>query len=382
MYAGAYVYGRRRIDGRRQRPGRPATGRQVATPEEWYVLLQDHYPAYIPWEQFERNQRQLEANCNAVRGAIRHGPSLLTGLLRCGRCGRRMATAYSNNSAGLRYTCHQDKSVYGGPRYQALVGKPLAVLVSALVLEALEPAALEVSLQGAADVEAERQQLHQQWTYRLERARYDVERAAWQYNAVAPENRLVARTLERQWEETRAAQERLQADYARFHAEQPATLSAAERRVIRRLASDIPALWQARATTDAERQAIIRQVVEQIVVTVQGESEHVAVHVPWVGGHCTHTTLIRPVARLEQLSYYPPLVARVVGWYDQGDGRAAIAQTLNTEGWRPAKRNTTFSALMMGRLLARQGLRYVPPVQAARLTREAHEWTCKNSHTC
>jgi Recombinase zinc beta ribbon domain/Recombinase len=106
MYAGAYVYGRRRIDGRRQRPGRPATGRQVATPEEWYVLLQDHYPAYIPWEQFERNQRQLEANCNAVRGAIRHGPSLLTGLLRCGRCGRRMATAYSNNSAGLRYTCH------------------------------------------------------------------------------------------------------------------------------------------------------------------------------------------------------------------------------------------------------------------------------------
>ena len=95
----------------------------------------------------------------------------------------------------------------------------------------------------------------------------------------------------------------------------------------------------------------------------------------WVGGHRTEATLIRPVARLEQLSYYPQLLARAAALYAQGADRSTIAQTLNREGWRPAKRTTTFSALMVGRLLARQGLRYVPPVQAAALVREAHEWT-------
>jgi DNA invertase Pin-like site-specific DNA recombinase len=166
MYAGAYVYGRRPPEARRKPPGRPAPGQRVATPTEWQVLLQDHYPAYITWAQFERNQRQLAANCNAVQGAIRQGPSLLAGLVRCGRCGLRMTAAYSNNGTSLRYLCHQEHNVYGGPRCQSLVGGPLDKLVGALVLEALEPAALEISLQVATDVEAERRQVHQQWTYR------------------------------------------------------------------------------------------------------------------------------------------------------------------------------------------------------------------------
>jgi DNA invertase Pin-like site-specific DNA recombinase len=375
MYAGAYVYGRRPIDSRRKKPGRPATGRRVSKPEDCQVLLKDHYPAYLTWEQFECNQRQLDANCNAVRGAIRHGPSLLTGLVVCGRCGWRMAAAYSNNGTGLRYTCHHERSIYGGPRCQSLVGLPLDNLMSELVLEALEPAALEVSLQVAADVEAERQQLHQQWRYRLERARYEVERAYRQYNAVEPENRLVSRTLEHQWEEALGQEETLKADYARFLAEQPITLSSAEREAIRHLASDIPALWRAKETTDAERQAIIRQLVERVIVTVQGESEKVDVQVHWMGGHGTQRTLIRPVARLEQLSYYPQLVARVTTLYEQGHKRGPIAKILNTEGWRPAKRCSTFSALMVGRLLSRQGLRYGPPVEAASLDRKEHEWT-------
>jgi hypothetical protein len=227
----------------------------------------------------------------------------------------------------------------------------------------------------AADVEAERRQVHQQWTYRLERAQYAVERAARQYNTVEPENRLVARTLERQWEEALAEAEHLQADYARFLAVQPTTLASAERDAIRRLASDVPALWRAPGTPDAERQAIIRQVVDHVVVMVHGESEPVTVQGHWVGGHRTEATQIRPVACLEQLSYYPQLLARAAALYAQGADRRTIAQTLNRAGWRPAKRTTTFSALMVGRLLARQGLRYVLPVQAAVLAREAHAWT-------
>jgi DNA invertase Pin-like site-specific DNA recombinase len=375
MYAGAYVYGRRPTDPRRKQPGRPATGKRVAPRHEWQVLRHDHYPAYISWEQFERNQRQLAANCNATQGAIRRGPSLLAGLVVCGRCGVRMSAVYTNNGTGLRYFCGQAKTHYGAPHCQSLVGPALDTLVSTLVLQALEPAALEVSLQVAADVEAERQQLHQQWTSRLERARYEVERIVRQYNAVEPEHRLVARTLERQWESALAAEETLTADYHRFLAAQPVTLSATERGAIRRLASDIPALWRAHTTTQTERQAIIRLLVHRVVVTVQGESEHVAVRVDWVGGHGTEATLIRPVARLEQLSYYPQLQARVVALYTQGEDRTTIAQILNAEGWRPAKRRTTFTALMVGRLLAREGLRSLAPARALPLVRAADEWT-------
>lgn len=375
IYAGAYVYGRRPTDARRQQPGRPATGRRVTPPGEWSVLLKDRLPAYITWEQFESNLRQLEANGIKGQGAIRHGPSLLSGLLICGRCGRRMVTSYRNSGGRLRYACNAMAVDYGQPICQSLVGQVLDDFIGTQVLAALQPAALEISLQALDDAEAERQALHRHWQQRLERAHYEADRAARQYHAVEPENRLVARTLELQWEQVLAAEEQLQAQYARFVAEQPVPLSAAERAAIRRLASDIPALWQADTTSPADRQAIIRLLVERIVVTVQGESERVEVQVHWIGGHRTQTTLIRPVARLDQLSTYPQLMARVATLHAQGESAAAIARILNTEGWRPAKRSETFNAAMVSTLQLRQGLR---SRQSAYLDRDEGadgEWT-------
>jgi DNA invertase Pin-like site-specific DNA recombinase len=374
IYAGAYVYGRRPTDPKRKQPGRPSTGRLVAQPEDCQVLLHDRLAAYISWEQFERNRRQLEANTQAGLGVIRYGPSLLSGLVVCGRCGLRMAAVYNNNGTGLRYNCAREMVDYGGALCQSLAGLPLDAWISALVLQALEPAALEVSLAVAADVEAQRQRLHQQWDQRLERAAYEVDRAARHYRAVDPENRLVARTLERQWEDALQAQERLQADHRRLLAQQPATLSAAERDAIRRLASDLPALWQAQTTTAADRQAIIRQLVERVVVTVQGESEKVDLEVHWMGGHRTHTQRIRPVARLDQLSYYPDLLARAAVLHQEGLRRTAIAQVLNREGWRPPKRRPTFTAEMVHTLLRRQGLG-LSLSRPRSVRREADEWT-------
>jgi hypothetical protein len=374
IYAGAYTYGRRPTDPKRKQPGRPSTGRLVAKPEECQVLLPDRIPAYISWEQFERNRRQLEANTQAGLGVIRYGPSLLSGLVVCGRCGLRMASAYNNNGAGLRYSCAREQVDYGGAICQSLTGAPLDAWMSELVLHALEPAALEVSLAVAADVEAQRQRLHQHWAKRLERAGYEVERAARQYHAVEPENRLVARTLERQWEEALASEEKIKADYRRFLAAQPVTLSASEREAIRRLASDLPALWHAETTTAADRQAIIRQLVERVVVTVQGESEQVDLEVHWLGGYRTQTRRLRPVARLDQLSYYPALLARAAALHQQGLRRGAIAEVLNAEGWRPAKRRQTFTAEMVRSLLVRQGLS-TSKARPRSITRETDEWT-------
>jgi len=374
IYAGAYTYGRRPTDPKRKQLGRPSTGRLVAKPEDCQVLLPDRIPAYISWEQFERNRRQLEANTQAGLGVIRYGPSLLSGLVVCGRCGLRMASAYNNNGAGLRYSCARELVDYGGAICQSLTGAPLDAWMSELVLAALEPAALEVSLEVSADVEAQRQRLHQHWAKRLERASYEVDRAARQYHAVEPENRLVARTLERQWEEALASEEQLKADYRRFLASQPVTLSASEREAIRHLASDLPALWHAETTTAADRQAIIRQLVERVVVTVQGKSEQVDLEVHWIGGHRTQTRRRRPVARLEQLSYYPALLARTAALHQQGLSRGAIAGGLNAEGWRPAKRRQTFTADMVRSLLVRQGLS-ASKARPRSVTHEADEWT-------
>jgi DNA invertase Pin-like site-specific DNA recombinase len=374
IYAGAYAYGRRPTDPRRQQPGRPATGRRVAAPEACAVLLQDRLPAYISWAQFERNQAQLAANQTAHLGPTRSGPSLLAGLVICGRCGLRMAAVYNNSGGRLRYDCNRMAVDYGEPRCQSLVGHVLDDWIGTQVLRALEPAALEISLQVAADLEGERQHLHHHWQQRLERARYQVERAARQFQAVEPEHRLVARTLERQWEEALAAEAAVQADYARFQAEQPAVLTAAERAAIRRLAADIPALWHAPTTTAVDRQAIVRQLVERVVVTVCGESEQVEVQIHWFGGRGTRATLTRPVARLDQLSYYPPLTARVTALHAAGHGPTAIAERLNAEGWHPAKRCETFNAAMVGDLQVRLGLRSPPPA-AAVPHRGPDEWT-------
>ena len=373
IYAGAYAYGRRPTDPKRSKPGRPGTGRLVVAPGQWGVLHKGRLPGYISWEQYERNLRQIQVN--SVQGAIRTGPSLLSGLVTCGRCGLRMIAAYHDNGHSLRYACCQMAASYGEAQCQSLVGKVLDEFVARQVLRALEPAALEISLRVAAEIEAERMQLHQHWRQRLERARYESERAARQYHAVEPENRLVARTLEGQWEQALSAETALKADYEKFLGEHPALLSGEQRESIRRLAVDIPAMWNAPTTTVADRQSIIRQLVEQVIVTVQGNSEQVDVRIHWNGGHGTQATLIRPVARLDQLSYYPQLTQRVRTLHAQGYAGAAIARVLNEEGWHPAKRCETFNGAMVGCLLARLGLRTREQTPASAVERENDEWT-------
>lgn len=378
-YAGAYAYGRRPTDPRRKLPGRPSTGRTVAPMAQWAVLLKDQWPAYLSWAQYEQNLRQLEANTAQSLGVPRPGPSLLSGLLICGRCGLRMATHYTNNGHSLRYSCSRMAVDYAAPFCQSLVGAPLDTLLTEQVLQALEPAALEISLKVAEDLEQERAQHLGLWKQRLERAGYEVERAYRQYNAVEPENRLVARTLEKHWEQALEAEETLKMEYARFVAREPAVLSAEQREAIRRLSSDIPALWHAPTTTAVDRQAIIRQLLERVIVTVVEDTEQVNVELHWAGGHRTRTRLIRPVARLEQLSYYPELTKRVRELHQQGLPARAIAQRLNTEGWRPAKRRETFNRLMVRGLLSRLGLSTGTAKQqhTCGVARKPNEWTLK-----
>ena len=357
IYAGAYAYGRRQVDPRRQRPGRPHTGRRVIDPAEWLVLLPDRLPASITWDQYERNLARLRANQarGDVIGAVRSGPALLAGLVECARCEHRLTVRYGGRSTRPTSVCGRLSTEYGGELCQQMAGRALDQVVSRQVLAALEPAALELSLAAATQIEQERAELDQLWRQRLERAADEVARAERQYQLAEPEHRLVTRQLERAWEEQLAAQQQLDEADHRVAREQPRLLSPAEQATIRRLAAAIPAVWDAPTTTDADRKAIIRQLVERVTVAVQGESERVQVTITWAGGVQTAGDLVRPVARVEPLSYDPQLVERLHALAADGVSAATIAQRLNDEGVRPPKRRERFGPQGVQDLLHRLG---------------------------
>jgi DNA invertase Pin-like site-specific DNA recombinase len=376
IYAGSYVYGRRQHDPRRGRPGRPSTGRVVADPAAWHALLPGRCPAYISPDQYEANRARLRANRARAeaQGAVRDGPALLAGLVVCGRCGCRLGVHYGGRYTRHVYGCAQRRSTYGEPLCQHVAGPCLDAFVAAQALAALEPATLELSLAAAERVEQERAELDRLWRLRRERAAHEADRAARQYHACEPEHRLVARTLEHAWEAALAAQQRLEEEYARFAREQPRVLTADERAAIRRLAADIPALWHASTTTQADRKEVVRLLVDRVVVDAVGASERVRVAVEWAGGGRSDGEVVRPIQRLADLSYYPRLCERLGALSAAGGSAAVIAERLHAEGYRPARPDGRLGPQTV-RLLQRQlGLRPSRPAVRARDALGADEW--------
>jgi DNA invertase Pin-like site-specific DNA recombinase len=332
MYAGAYVYGRR---GRRKRVGGPGSWHWKPE-QEWLVLLRDRMPAYLTWDQYQANLDQLRENRSTARtkGAVRKGPALLAGMVFCGRCGRRLSTCYGGQLCTPRYDCKEAANIYGEPRCQGLAAAPLDAEVIRLTLLALEPSALEISLQVASDLQTQHDAAEKMWRQRIERATYEAERARRQYDAVEPENRLVARTVESEWEQKLGAHRDLVEQHEQFLREQPRLLTPDEERQIRALAGDLPVLWNAQTTTDEDRKSVLRQVIDRIIVTVEDETEWVEARIHWVGGQQTYTRFRRPVARIEQLSSYATIRKTILELHDSRVQAPQIARQLNEQGLR------------------------------------------------
>jgi hypothetical protein len=267
-----------------------------------------------------------------------------------------MHVRYSGPGGRRWYGCTRGTSDYADPLCQSLSGPVVDELVAGRVLAAVEPAALEASLAAVAEVERERSELTRHWQLRRERARYEVDRAARQYQACEPENRLVGRELERRWEEALKAQRQLEDDFARWQRTAPGRLTPEDEGAIRALAADLPAVWRAATTTPAERQRIARLLIEHVSVTVDKASERVDVAVHWVGGLVESHTVSRPVRRYAQQADYPRLVGRLREWCAERLSAAAMADRLNAEGFRPPKRAGRFTREMVRRLLWHLGL--------------------------
>lgn len=355
IYAGAYSYGRRTSDPRRRLSG--SRYRPWAAMEQWKVLIKDRLPAYITWEQYLKNRERIAQNRPgaAARGVPRNGAALLPGVLVCGNCGRHLQASYHANGAG-HYACNRQYVEGTEPRCYGLAAQVVDELVAHQVLRAIEPAAMELSLKAQADVEQERQRLEKHWQQRRTRARYDVELAERRYQAVDPDNRLVAATLEKRWEDALTQERQLQEQYDRFACETPPQLSEEEQARIEALSADIPALWNAPQTTNADRKQIIRCLVEQAVVHVRCDSEFVDVAIRWAGGYESRHEIVRPVATYAQLRDFEPLMDRVVQLRRSGHTAAQIAGQLNAEGFHPPKRSGQFTSPVIYQLLKRRSL--------------------------
>lgn len=356
IYAGAYAYGRRVVDPKRKLSAANRY-RPWVSMEQWKVLIKDRLPAYISWDQYIKNRERIQQNRNGPHtpGVPRQGAALLPGLLVCGNCGRHMQPSYHANNVA-QYACNRQYVEATEPRCYGLSAQVIDELVSQQVLRALEPAAVQLSLQAQTDVERERQRLDKNWQQRRKRARYEMELAERRYQAVDPENRLVASTLEKRWEETLSQERQVQEDYDRFLSETPLTLSREEQACIEALACNIPTLWSAAGTTNADRKEIIRCLVERVVVTVRCDSEYVDVTIQWAGGYESQHEIVRPVATYAQLRDFDQLMNRVVELREAGHAASAIAERLNAEGFYPPKRNGQFTAPVVYQLLKRRAL--------------------------
>jgi DNA invertase Pin-like site-specific DNA recombinase len=376
-YAGCYAFGFSRLDSRRRKPGRHGTGIVRVERFKWEVMIRDAVPAYITWERYLGNQERLAANRNlpSTAGVPRGGPSLLSGVVYCGRCGRRMPVAYHARGTPVYYMCNSRAVEYAEPLCQSLAGNNLEALVAEEVLRALEPARFELHEQALADLERERGRLDKHWQQRLERARIQAERAARQYHANEPENRLVTRELERRWEKALEEQREVAEQYDRFRADQPRQLSETDRRRIEELAKDVPALWHSSSTTIQERQKIVRCLIERIIVAVREKTEWVDVTIRWAGGMESRHECRRPVKKYEQLSNYRALCGRTLALSRAGMSSTQIAERLNSEGFHTPDGEDRFNRDTVYAFLVRQGLLGQGKTKRGNLDElRRHEW--------
>jgi DNA invertase Pin-like site-specific DNA recombinase len=340
-YAGAYVYGRRQKDPSRCRAG-SARGTVKVAIGDWAVCLQAAHPGYIGWEEFMANQRRLADNVNRYEaghsGAPRKGVALLQGIAVCGRCGRRMSLRYTGPHGDYPvYCCRVDRDQRAGALCQEVRALPVDALLERILLEALAPDQIAIALAAMAQLEDESKQLDQQWTLRRERARYEAERARRQYDTVEPENRLVARSLERAWEDRLRAVEAIEQEYALWRSAEPVVMGEAERAALQKLGENLPRIWHADTTSAADRKRILRFIVREVSLDQKRQRGQVWLKIVWQTGAVSEHHLQRRVHTYGDYIDIDRLRQRITQLNDAGKMDKEIAVILNLEGFVAAR---------------------------------------------
>jgi DNA invertase Pin-like site-specific DNA recombinase len=336
-YAGAFAYGRSTC--RKSVVG--VTIRKIPR-EEWHTLLLDAHPGYISWAEHEENLRRLLENAQAHGSERRHGPAregvaLLQGLVVCGRCGNRMTVRYHmrHGDPEPQYICQRERVDSAWPVCQFIVGKPIDEAIGELLLEAVSPLALEVALTVQQELERRTEEVDRMRRQQVERASYEAELAQRRYLRVDPDNRLVADSLEADWNHKLRALTAAQEDYERQSKKDGSALSQEQRAEVMSLATDFPRLWRDPQTAMQERKRMVRLMVEDVTL-IRGE--RIVAQVRFRGGATRSLDLARPLRAWELRQTNPQVVAEIDRLLDDHtDGE--IVTFLNQRGVRPGLAN-------------------------------------------
>jgi DNA invertase Pin-like site-specific DNA recombinase len=338
LYAGAYVHGRKEsrthvVDGQ----GRKTDGHAKPI-ERWGVLLRDHFEAYISWEQYERNLATLASNAHrrpdGRKKDGRGGQALLSGLLRCAHCGRRPQVYYRNQAH--RYQCRTDDALHGGGRCISFGGKGPDGVIAKAVLEAVQPCAIDAAVEAAARGAEQRAEQRRRLELDCEQARHQARLAQARYEAVDPDNRLVASTLEARWNAALEKIHQLEARLAQFD-EQTRRTPMPDRKLLMSLANDLHAVWDAPTTTPRMRQRLVRILIEEIIVGLDEDADTLSLTVHWVGGRHTRYKLPKKArSRIYTDSNAIAVLRQMAGQFTDDQ----IALTLNRSGYRTGHGNT------------------------------------------
>jgi DNA invertase Pin-like site-specific DNA recombinase len=350
-YAGAYVYGRTRMDRYVGDDGQLRVRRRRLPRDEWEVLITEHHRGFIDWDTYQANQARIGANIRPERsqpgtGAIREGAAQLQGLATCGYCGRKLAVFYRGPTKSVpNYYCHGSAELVDGKgtRHMNVGGQAIDAAVAEAFLAALSPAALQACLAAAEQLEAGYDAALDQHRRQVEQARYTALKAERRYRAVDPENRLVARGLEADWNTALQHVADAEAELARRKQRRPTPLTDAERATILALGEDLDQVWHAATTTDKDRKQLLRTLLEEVHLTVRRDDSdpHADLLLRFKGGALSELTVPlrprQPSIRTDEDTV--ALLRRLATHYPD----AKVAGILNRQGRRTA-RGLSFTA--------------------------------------
>jgi DNA invertase Pin-like site-specific DNA recombinase len=370
VYAGAYTYGKIRHERYVDAQGVLRRRTRHLPMAEWPVLLHEHHPGYIDWATFQANQARIDSNVHPqphqAGGAVREGSALLQGLARCGKCGRRLHTHYRGRNAQPGYHCSGKDLVQGRGVFCLNVGGvQIDQAVANAFLQALTPASVEATQRALQQLEEDRDAGLSQWRLAVERARYEAERAERQYRAVEPENRLVARSLETEWDKRLRDLAAAEAELRRREQQRPRALNQEEQNKIRCLGNDLSKVWKASTTTDRDRKELLRTLLEEVIVTVNRPERCAHLTLRWRGGTLSELDLSLPHSQPRGLRTEEDtlsLLRRLAVHYSDD----VIAGILNRQG-RKTARGERFTAVHVGGLRRYRKIpRFQPPTEPPR----------------
>lgn len=353
VYAGAYTYGKSRHERFVDHNGQLRKRTRRLPRSQWSVLITDHHQGYIDWDTYEMNQHRIASNTHPTphqtTGAIREGAALLQGLATCGHCGRRLRVYYQGRHSTPGYHCPANTLVNGrGVHCLRVGGLQIDGAVARTFLDTVAPAGIEAALLAEEQLQAHEETALKQWRLQVERAHYEAQRAERRYRTVEPENRLVARTLEAEWERRLAALAKAETELKQRQSQRPSALTEEQRNRIRSLGSDLMRVWETPTTTDRDRKELLHTLLEEVNITLDKDNSQIHLIIRWQGGAVSELDL-------PQKRYHPApirtdedtveLVRRLAVHYPDG----VIAGIVNRQGRRTAH-GDRFTANKIGNL--------------------------------